>query len=423
MYLSISDRPHRDATDRETRARPRVAPVVVLLGLVSLLTDISTESVSAILPLYLTTVVGLSPVAYGFLDGLYQGVSALVRIASGWASDRGGHPKWVAFAGYGLSAVARVGLLVAAGFATITAVVAVDRIGKGIRTAPRDAMIAASTPSSHLGRAFAVHRTLDTIGAAVGPLIAFAILWAVPDGYTTVMIVSLAFALAGLALLGLLVPDRPSAPDPTATTDRPVFRWREVVDRRLARLLVAAGALGLLTIGDGFVYLALLDRGGFAATWFPLLYVGTNVAYLVLALPIGSLADRVGRTWVFIAGHGALLLAYLCSALPITGVVAVLVPLLLLGTFYAATDGVLAAIAGHLAAPAVRASAIACAQTVVVGARFAASTAFGLLWFAVGPHRALVLVAALLVVVIPLTCLVVKGLERTATTVPGSRAG
>jgi MFS family permease len=415
VYLSISDRPHRDAAPRGTR-RPRVAPVVVLLGLVSLLTDISSESVAAILPLYLTTVVGLSPVAYGFLDGLYQGVSALVRIASGWAADRGGRPKWVAFAGYGLSAVARVGLLVASGFATITAVVAVDRIGKGIRTAPRDAMIAASTPSSHLGRAFAVHRTLDTIGAAVGPLIAFAILWAVPDGYTTVMIVSLAFALAGLALLGLLVPDRPSAADATGTTDRPVFRWREVVDRRLARLLVAAGALGLLTIGDGFVYLALLDRGGFAATWFPLLYVGTNVAYLALALPVGGLADRVGRTWVFVGGHAALLLTYLWAALPIAGVVAVLVPLVLLGAFYAATDGVLAAIAGHLASPGVRASAIASAQTVVVAARFVASTAFGLLWFTLGPHRALLTVAALLLLVIPVTCLVVRDLERRPAT-------
>jgi MFS family permease len=415
VYLSISDRPHRDAAPRGTR-RPRVAPVVVLLGLVSLLTDISSESVAAILPLYLTTVVGLSPVAYGFLDGLYQGVSALVRIASGWAADRGGRPKWVAFAGYGLSAVARVGLLVASGFATITAVVAVDRIGKGIRTAPRDAMIAASTPSSHLGRAFAVHRTLDTIGAAVGPLIAFAILWAVPDGYTTVMIVSLAFALAGLALLGLLVPDRPPAADATGTSDRPVFRWREVVDRRLARLLVAAGALGLLTIGDGFVYLALLDRGGFAATWFPLLYVGTNVAYLALALPVGGLADRVGRTWVFVGGHAALLLTYLWAALPIAGVVAVLVPLVLLGAFYAATDGVLAAIAGHLASPGVRASAIASAQTVVVAARFVASTAFGLLWFTLGPHRALLTVAALLLLVIPVTCLVVRDLERRPAT-------
>jgi MFS family permease len=414
VYLSIGDRPHRGTDDRDA-PRPRVAPVVVTLGFVSLLTDISSESVAAILPLYLTTVVGLSPVAYGFVDGLYQGVSALVRIAGGWAADRGGHPKWVAFVGYGLSAVARVGLLIATGFAAITAVVAVDRIGKGVRTAPRDAMIAASTPSSHLGRAFAVHRTLDTIGAAIGPLVAFAILWAVPDGYSLVMIVSLAFALAGLALLGLLVPDRPSVASPSSDGAGPRFRWREVVDRRLARLLLAAGVLALLAIGDGFVYLALLDRGGFAATWFPLLYVGTNLAYLALALPVGSLADRVGRTRVFVAGHVALLLTYVTAALPLAGSIAVIVPLVLLGAFYASTDGVLAAVAGHLAAPEVRASAIACAQTVVAAARFAASTMFGVLWIALGPHRALLTVAVLLVVVIPVILLLVRDLERTAS--------
>lgn len=388
--------------------------MVILLGIVSLLTDISSESVAAILPLYLVTVVGLSPVAYGFLDGIYQGVSALVRIASGWAADRGGHPKWVAFAGYGLSAAARVGLLVAGGFAAITAVVAVDRIGKGIRTAPRDAMIAGSTPDAHLGHAFAVHRTLDTIGAALGPLIAFALLWAIPDGYTTVMIVSVAFALIALALLGLVVPDqRPAraahrSPDGT----RPVFSWREVVDARLLRLLVAAGALGLLTIGDGFIYLALLDRGGFAAAWFPLLYVGTNVAYLVFALPIGVLADRLGRLRVFVAGHVALLLAYLCAALPVDGVVVAIVPLVLLGLFYASTDGMLAAIAGHLAAPQVRASAIASAQTVVAVARLAASSVFGLLWFTQGPHRALLIVAGVLLLAIPVVYTLVGHLDR-----------
>ena len=189
MYLSVNDRPVA-ATRTPTGGRVKVAPTVISLGFVSLLTDISSESVSAILPLYLTSVVGLSMVAYGFLDGLYQGVSALVRIAGGWAADRGDHPKWVAFVGYGISAFARVGLLFAGGFAAITAVITADRIGKGIRTAPRDAMIASCTPNSHLGRAFGVHRTLDTVGAAIGPLLAFAILWAIPDGYTTVMVVS-----------------------------------------------------------------------------------------------------------------------------------------------------------------------------------------------------------------------------------------
>ncbi|MRK00818.1 MULTISPECIES: MFS transporter [Aeromicrobium] len=414
MYISVNDRPaggRGSAAGKGSGKRVRVAPVVVSLGLVSLLTDISSESVAAILPLYLTTVLGLSPVAYGFLDGLYQGASALVRIASGWAADRGGHPKWVAFLGYGLSAVAKVGLLVASGFAAITAVVAVDRVGKGIRTAPRDAMIAASSPVSHLGRAFAVHRTLDTIGAVLGPFIAFAILWAVPDGYTTVMIVSLAFALVGLALLGLLVPDqrltRPASPARTA----PAFRWRQVCDPQLTKLLVAAGALGLLTVGDGFVYLALLDRGGFAATWFALLYVGTNLAYLALAVPLGRIADRVGRTRVLVGGHVALILTYVCAALPLGGLAVVILPLLLLGTFYAATDGVLAAVAGRLAAPEVRASGIACAQTVVALARLVASTGFGLLWFTMGPHRALLTVAGLLLVVVVVAYVWVRDLD------------
>lgn len=414
MYISIGDRP-TDGANAAPRRKGRVAPVVVLLGLVSLLTDISSESVAAILPLYLTTVLGLSPVAYGFLDGLYQGASALVRIASGWAADRGGHPKWVAFVGYGLSAVTKLGLLVATGFAAVTAVVAIDRIGKGIRTAPRDAMIAASTPPSHLGRAFAVHRTLDTVGAVAGPFIAFAILWAVPDGYTTVMIVSLAFALVGLALLGLLVPDERLIP--AAAPERPPFRWRQVCDPRMTKLLVAAGALGLLTVGDGFIYLALLERGGFAATWFAMLYVGTNLAYLALAVPLGRLADRVGRARVLIAGHGALVLTYVCAAaLPAGGVVAVVVPLLLLGAFYAATDGVLAAVAGRLSAPETRASGIACAQTVVAVVRLVASTGFGLLWFAMGPHRALLVVAGVLLVVVVATYAWARDLDA-----PGAR--
>lgn len=423
MYISVSDRPASGA-GRGSGRRVKVAPVVISLGFVSLLTDISSESVSAILPLYLTGVVGLSTVAYGFLDGLYQGVSAVVRIAAGWAADRGEHPKWVAFFGYGLSAIARGGLLLAGGFTAFTAVIAADRIGKGIRTAPRDAMIAAATPSAHLGRAFGVHRTLDTVGAAVGPLLAFAILWAIPDGYTTIMVMSLAFALLGVALIGLLVPDQGLRPEPPTTSAGPAaerrrFRWRDIADPRLTRLLVAAGALGLLTIGDGFIYLALLERGGFAAKWFPLMYVGTNIAYLALAIPIGRIADRVGRARVLVLGHLALLLTYLSAALPLTGTaptgtIAVLLSLVLLGTFYASTDGMMAAVAGRLVGPEVRASGIASAQTVVVLARLAASTGFGVLWYAVGPHRALLVVAGVLLVVIPFALAIARDLDARA---------
>lgn len=149
MYVSLRDRPVSETSPRAHR----VATTVVLLGVVSLLTDVSSEMVAAVLPLYLTAQVGLGFLAYGFVDGLYQGVSALVRIVGGYAGDRGNQPKWVATLGYALSALSRIALLPAHGFAAITAVITADRLGKGLRTAPRDALIAdASEPGISAGR-------------------------------------------------------------------------------------------------------------------------------------------------------------------------------------------------------------------------------------------------------------------------------
>jgi MFS family permease len=407
MYITLSDRP-TSARRTPDGKRRRVAPLVVTLGIVSLVTDISSESVAAILPLYLTASLGLSAVSYGFIDALYQGVSALVRIGGGWAADRGGHPKWVALLGYGLSAIARFFLLFSTGLAAISAVISADRIGKGIRTAPRDAMISDATPADSLGYAFGVHRALDTAGAAIGPVIAFAVLWWIPDGYLTVMVISLGFAILGVALLGLVVPDRPSVEPRPA---RSQLHWRDVATPGLMRLLVVAGVLGLLTVGDGFIYLALLDRGGFAAHWFPLLYVGTNLAYLSLAIPIGRLADRVGRAKVLIWGHGALLASYAVVAVSWNIAASTVLALLLLGTFYAATDGVIAALAGRLVPSTVRASGIASAQTVVALARMASSAGFGVLWFLFGPQVALILVGTTLLLALPIALGAVRYLD------------
>ncbi len=418
MYITMRD---EKVTGARTpgRARP-VARVVVLLGVVSMLTDISSEAVTAILPLYLTGVLGLSVVAFGFVDGLYQGVSALTRIAAGYVSDRGDRPKWVAVGGYGLSMLARVGLLVSTGLGQITAVVTADRIGKGIRTAPRDAIISASSSPDNAARSFGVHRALDTLGAVIGPLAASMVLWAVADGYDIVLALSLAFAVLGVAVLVLVVPDvRPRADAarrelaPTGST-APAFRLRSAFTPHLRRLLVAAGALSLVTVGDGFMYLALVDRADFAAHWFPLMYVGTNVAYMALAVPAGRLADRVGRIRVFVAAHGLLLLAYLVAMAPTSASLATLATvsvLVLLGAFYAGTDGVLAALAGRVAPVEGRASGIASAQTVVALARLVSSTAFGVLWFLLGPSVALVVVGLLLAMLLVPAYLLLRPLQ------------
>jgi len=427
VYISFSNSPQPPA-DADAGAPPpapapaprgvrTVSSTVVALGVVSMLTDISSESVAAIIPLYITGVLGLSTIAFGFIDGLYQGVSAVVRIAGGYASDRYDRPKWVAFVGYALAAAARIGLLFASGFAAITAVITADRIGKGIRTAPRDALITAASDPEILGRSFGVHRTLDNIGAAIGPLIAFIILLVVPDGFHIVFVASLAFALIGVLILGLVVPNiRSRAHDEKTVTDaappaapaRTKFDWAAVTTGPMRRVLAAAGILGLLTIGDGFIYLVLQSRGDFAAQWFPLLYVGTNVAFLAFAIPLGRLSDRVGRARVFVFGHVSLLAAYLIAATPIPDIAATILCLALLGGFYASTDGVLAALAAQLTPPEARGTGIAAAQTVVALTRFVAATGFGLLWYLLGPESSMLIVAGLLAIAIPLVALLLR---------------
>jgi len=408
VYITIRDRPGRTAGARAGR----VTSTVLLLGTVSLLTDISSESVNAVLGVYLVSYLGYTTLAYGVLDSLYQGVSALVRLAAGWLADRTAQPKWIAASGYGLSALVRAGLVVFSGFGAISAVVTLDRLGKGVRTAPRDALISASSPPEQLGRAFGVHRSLDTVGAMLGPLLAFAVLLAVPTGFTTVFVMSFGFAVVGVVVLLLFVPNL--RPGRAAATRAPAPRPSLALLLRpsFARLCLGATLLGLLTISDSFLYLELQRRDDLAVKYFPLLFVGSNLAYLALAVPLGRLADRIGRVKVFVAGHLALLLAYLAAGGGWTGAGATLACLLLLGSYYAATDGVLAALAGQLSPVAVRTSGIATAQTLQALARAGASLAFGALWAAHGAVTALRIMIWLLAFAVPVAGLLLRGTER-----------
>jgi MFS family permease len=424
VYLADRHRPAQSGTPARRRDRSPVARTVVLLGLVSLATDVSSESAAAVLPLYLTAGLGLSPLAYGLVDGLYSAASVVVRYLGGWLADRLDRPKPVALAGYSLSALARTVLLWTPGAAVVAGVLGVDRLGKGLRTAPRDVLIAASSDPASLGRSFGVHRALDTTGAMLGPLLAFVALWAVPDDYRLVFVISLAAAVIGVALLALLVPDlRPGRAAETVAderiadetvadetvadeTPRPVVRL--LAEPGFARLVGAAGLLGLLTLSDAFIYLVLQRRNDLAALWFPLLFVGTNVAYLALAIPFGRVADRLGRARVMVAGHVLLLGAYLCASGPAGSWLVVVCCLLLLGAFYAATDGVLAAAAASVVRPEVRGSAIATAQSAVALTRLAAAVVFGWTWTLVGPGRAALLMAALLALAIPVAYLLLR---------------
>src|SRR3954471_20555962 len=176
--------------------RKRVGTTVLLLGTCSLLTDISSEMVSAILPLYLVFTLGFTPLQYGVVDGIYQGAAALINLAAGYVGDRWRRHKIVAATGYGLSAVCKLGLAAIGGaWAGLSALILLDRTGKGIRTAPRDAMISLTAPQRDLGLAFGVHPAMDTAGAMIGPLFALGLLALAPDSYHTLFLISFFVAL------------------------------------------------------------------------------------------------------------------------------------------------------------------------------------------------------------------------------------
>ncbi|MEU2581861.1 MFS transporter [Streptomyces avermitilis] len=393
------------ARPRAGRRRAAVAPTVLALGTVSLITDVSSEMVTAVLPLYLVTGLGLSPLGFGLLDGIYNGFSALVRLAGGHLADRGGgRHKWVAGAGYALSAACKPLLLLAHTLTPIGLILAADRTGKGLRTAPRDALISLSSTSRTRGRAFGVHRAMDTAGALFGPLVAFLILRATVDGYDAVFTVSFCVAVVGVLVLVLFVPG--GSARPPATTDiphpssRPTLRAALALLRRpaLRRLTVCALLLGLATVSDSFVYLLLQRRLGVPDRWFALLPLGTAAAFLLLAVPLGRLADRVGRWRVFLAGHGALLLTYGLLLSSWHGTALPYAVLVLHGGFYAATDGVLMAAASDSVPEELRSSGLALVQTGQALGRFVCSFGFGAAWTAWGDRTALTASAVALAV-------------------------
>ncbi|MBT2450723.1 MFS transporter [Streptomyces sp. ISL-43] len=421
MYLADRSAPGgaKTAPDGSPVRAPAVASAVLALGSVSLITDISSEMVTAVLPLYLVAGLGLSPLGFGALDGLYNGVSALVQLTGGHLADRIRNHKLIAGIGYGLSALCKPLLLLAHSLGPVGVVLALERTGKGLRTAPRDALISLSTPVESQGRAFGVHRAMDTTGALLGPLAAFFILSLTVDGYDAVFGVSACVAALGVVVLVLFVPSgaapdgnpaparprpaappqpdsgdsaAPAAPKPAAVDVREALALLRLP--RLRALAACAALLGLTTVSDAFLYLLLQDRTGIGEQWFPLLPLGTAAVFLLLAVPAGALADRIGRRTVFLTGHALLLAGYgLLLWAPGWPALPYLV-LVLHGMFYAATDGVLPAAVAATVPAKLRATGIALVGTGQALSRFGCSLAFGGAWTLLGSGPALAAAAA-----------------------------
>ncbi|MFD3652183.1 MFS transporter [Streptomyces sp. NPDC058620] len=428
MYLAVGrgrppdgPAPTRIPPPARPAGRRRLTGTVVALGAVSLVTDISSEMVTAVLPLYLVLGLGLSPLQFGFLDGLYNGVTAFVRLAGGHAADRWQRHRLVAGTGYALSTVCKLGLLLA-GSSTpaLSAALAADRVGKGVRTAPRDALISLNCDERDLGRAFGVHRAMDTTGAMLGPLVAFAILWATVDAYDAVFVVSFCFGLLGVLILFACVPGRAAAParapGAAAAPLRETLRLFHVPAFR--RILITATMLGLAGVGDGFLYLVLQKRLGLDVEYFPLLPLGSAGVYLLLAVPLGRAADRIGRRVPYLLGHVALLGVYLALFSPVAGWPLTVLVLVLHGAFYAATDGVLMALGGPVVPADRRAGGMALLQTGQGVGRLLASVLFGAVWTVWGMDTALVLAAAALGILLILARVLLPAAPSPAGSTP-----
>lgn len=394
MYHSESgSHPGLHAASLGKGAPVRVRRIIYFIGLTSLLTDISAEMVASVLPIYLLTVLRLSPLEYGLIDGFYNGSTALFRLLSAYWSDCSRRHKPVAAIGYALSLLSRCALPFAgfAGWMSVAVVVLVDRVGKGIRTAPRDALIAVHARPGATGAAFGVHRAMDAIGAIIGPLLAAGVLLWLPGRFDHVFSIGILFALLGLLVLLALV--RPAAGIDTAlqpaTTITPKAMWQALSTPHFLLLASASALLSLFTLSDGMIYLGLQRQAGFDPARLPLLFVATAAVFMLLAIPVGRMADRYGHLRIFLLGYLALALVYgLCAALPFGGNLNALLAVILLGVYYAATDGVMAALAvGRLPAE-MHATGLACIATLVSLGRMGSSILFGWIWQSAGQQQA-----------------------------------
>jgi MFS family permease len=405
---------------RETRnpLRWRVPANVWGLGITSMLTDVSSEMVVSILPAYLVMTSGLAPLALGIATGLHEGGPLLAAWAGGLIADRSGRRKLTAASGYTLSAACRLGWLLFSSRATsaVATLVLSDRIGKAIRTAPRDALISLSVPANRLSTAFGVHRALDAAGATVGPVLAFIVLRELPHRYDVVFFASFVIALLGVAALALLVVEpgdrRASSREDAAS---PAGALAVVADASLRRVLLLAAAFGLVTISDAFLYLLLVQRSHAGPEWIPLLYTGTAASFLMLAVPIGYVADQIGRRSIFVVGHVFLVLSYLAAfgwstAWPWNAIACVA----LLGAYDASSDGVLASLASGLLPTGTRALGLAWVATAVSLARLGSSVTFGLLWTQAGERVAVLIFTTALIAVLGVA-ISRHDLERTVT--------
>ena len=353
------------------------------LGLVSMFMDISSEMIHSLLPVFLVGTLGASVALVGLIEGVAEATASITKIFSGWLSDRLGKRKLLAVLGYSLGALSKpIFPLAVTPFEVFGARFA-DRIGKGVRGAPRDALVADLSPASIRGAAFGVRQSLDTIGAFTGPLVAMALMLVLAGNIRAVFAWAVVPAIVAVLLLVFGVRE-PSSPSGAHAAARPPIRWAEVRDIGPAFWgVVALGVVFTMArFSEAFLVLRAQDAG-LPIALIPVVMVVMNVVYSIAAAPAGSLSDRIDRRLVLVAGLACLVLADLFLALG-DGVASVLIGVALWGLHMGLTQGLLAALVVDTAPAHLRGTAFGLFNLASGVTMLAASTLAGALWSAYG---------------------------------------
>ncbi|HTP63935.1 MAG TPA: MFS transporter [Geobacteraceae bacterium] len=362
---------------------------VLFLGLVSLFTDISSEMIYPLLPLFLTTVLGGGPAFLGLIEGVAESTASVLKLVSGIISDRVRARKKLVLGGYGLSALARPLIGLAASPLAVLFIRFADRVGKGIRTSPRDALIADSTDPAMRGKAYGFHRSLDNAGALIGPLLATLILsWIVKDLRTVFYLAAIPGAVSVLLIILKVRETEGMAGKKTG-----IGFFRVFPKGRLRTYLLILLIFTLGNSSDVFLILRA-NQLGVTAARVPLLWAFFNAVKMLSTMPFGALSDRIGRRSVIVSGWFVYALAYLGFACASTELHVWLL-FAFYGLFYGLTEGVEKALLADIADPAERGSAFGWYNCAVGIGALPASIIFGFIWQHLSPFAAFGFGAAL----------------------------
>jgi MFS family permease len=305
---------------------------VFFLGIVSLFNDFSSEMVLSVLPAFFISVLKTGAASLGIVEGVADAASNVIKIFSGRLSDKIERRKIFAVVGYGISVCSRPFYLAVSSFGGVIGLRVIDRIGKGFRESPRDALISLSTPQEELGRSFGYHRALDTIGAILGPLAAYFILKAYPSGFNIVFVTSFAMGLLALFSLSLVKDIQ------TIVESKKSFESPNAFGFGFKIYLLAVFILSVGTLPVAILLFKTADIGLLIAS-IPLFYMVYNLSYAIFSYPAGRVSDAIGPIGVIVTGYLFLIVGYVVLAHSSTAVL-LFVGFLLIGVFSALTDGV-----------------------------------------------------------------------------------